>query len=72
VLREEVPEIGILLLSAHTEVEHVIRLVATSQGIGYPLQGRIVAELLDAPERIPRGPGRSTRAASCHRALAGD
>jgi serine/threonine-protein kinase PknK len=57
VIREELPETGILVLSAHTEVEHAMELLATGRGIGYLLKSRIadVAEFLDTLERIAKG-----------------
>jgi DNA-binding NarL/FixJ family response regulator len=57
VIREELPETGILVLSAHTEVEHAMELLASGQGVGYLLKSRIadVAEFLDTLERIAKG-----------------
>ncbi|MDX6257707.1 MAG: hypothetical protein QOJ11_4041 [Frankiales bacterium] len=57
VIREEYPETGILLLSAHTEVEHAMELLASGQGIGYLLKSRVadVEEFLDTLERIAKG-----------------
>jgi DNA-binding NarL/FixJ family response regulator len=57
VIREELPEIGILVLSAHTEVEHAMELLTSGQGIGYLLKSRIadVTEFLDTLERIAKG-----------------
>ena len=34
VIREELPETGILVLSAHCEVEHAMELLASGRGIG--------------------------------------
>src|SRR5690348_15306207 len=47
-IRAEWPGIGILVLSAHTEVEHAMELLASGQGIGYLLKSRVadVAEFL--------------------------
>jgi len=41
-IREEFPEIGILVLSAHVEIEDATELLATGQRIGYLLKGRVV------------------------------
>jgi serine/threonine-protein kinase PknK len=45
------------VLSAHTEVEHAMELLASGRGIGYLLKSRIsdVAEFLDTLERIAKG-----------------
>ncbi|MGH2578737.1 MAG: response regulator, partial [Actinomycetota bacterium] len=40
VIREEFPETGILVLSAHVEVEHAMELLATGERIGYLLKSR--------------------------------
>jgi DNA-binding NarL/FixJ family response regulator len=57
VIREEFPETGILVLSAHVEVEHAMELLASGQGIGYLLKSRVidVQEFIDTLERIIRG-----------------
>jgi DNA-binding NarL/FixJ family response regulator len=56
-IREHFPEIGILVLSAHAEVEHAMELLATGRGIGYLLKSRVtdVTEFLDTLERIAKG-----------------
>jgi DNA-binding NarL/FixJ family response regulator len=56
-IREQHPDIGILVLSAHTEVEHAMELLATGRGIGYLLKSRVtdVTEFLDTLERIAKG-----------------
>ena len=56
-IRAEHPEIGILLLSAHVEVETAIDLLEGGERIGYLLKTRIlrVADLTDALERISNG-----------------
>jgi len=48
---------GILVLSAHVEVEHAMELLATGRRIGYLLKSRVtdVEELVDALERILGG-----------------
>jgi DNA-binding NarL/FixJ family response regulator len=57
VIREEHPETGILVLSAHTEVEHAMGLLASGRGVGYLLKSRVtdVAEFMDALDRIAKG-----------------
>ncbi|MFJ8229708.1 response regulator [Streptomyces sp. NPDC094448] len=57
VIRQELPEVGILVLSAHAEVEHAMELLASGQGIGYLLKSRVadVAEFLDTLKRVARG-----------------
>jgi serine/threonine-protein kinase PknK len=56
-IRQEFPAIGILVLSAHTEVEHAMELLASGRGIGYLLKSRVldVDEFLDTLGRIARG-----------------
>jgi DNA-binding NarL/FixJ family response regulator len=56
-IRSEFPETGILVLSAHADVEHAMELLASGGGIGYLLKSRItnVAEFLDTLERIAKG-----------------
>jgi len=57
VIRREHPEVGVLLLSAHIEVDTAIDFLRSGQRIGYLLKRRImkVEELLDALERIALG-----------------
>lgn len=57
VIRGELPDIGILVLSAYVDVEHAMELLASGHGIGYLLKSRVtdVAELIDALERIVSG-----------------
>jgi serine/threonine-protein kinase PknK len=57
VIREEFPDIAILMLSAHVEVEHAMELLASGHSIGYLLKTRItdVADFLDTLERIAKG-----------------
>jgi DNA-binding NarL/FixJ family response regulator len=56
-IRSELPEIGILLLSAHVEVETAVDLLEEGERIGYLLKSRVTkaADFLDAVERIARG-----------------
>jgi len=57
VIRAEFPEIGILVLSAHADVEHAVELLASGRKIGYLLKSRVtdVAEFLDTLERVAKG-----------------
>jgi len=56
-IRGRFPQIGILLLSAHVEVETAIDLLEGGERIGYLLKSRVlrVADLVDALERIAGG-----------------
>jgi len=56
-IREEFPEIGILVLSAHVEVEQAMELLASGQRIGYLLKSRVtdVDEFLETIDRIAAG-----------------
>jgi DNA-binding NarL/FixJ family response regulator len=57
VIRSEFPQTGVLLLSAHVELETAIDFLRGGERIGYLLKGRImkVADLVDALERIALG-----------------
>ena len=56
-IRQEFPDIGILVLSAHVETSHAMELLAEGSRVGYLLKSRItdVDEFLDALSRIARG-----------------
>lgn len=56
-IRRDHPEVAILVLSAHVEVEHAMQLLASGGGIGYLLKSRVtdVAEFVDTVERVARG-----------------
>ena len=56
-IREEFPEVAILVLSAHAEVEHAMELLASGHKVGYLLKSRVtdVAEFVDTLERLARG-----------------
>jgi DNA-binding NarL/FixJ family response regulator len=56
-IRQEHPETGILVLSAHVEVEHAMELLAGGRGIGYLLKSRVtdVEEFVDTLQRVARG-----------------
>ncbi|MGE0218572.1 response regulator [Mycolicibacterium sp.] len=57
VIREEFPDIGIVVLSAHVEVDHAMELLAGGQAIGYLLKTRVtdVADFVDTVQRIAGG-----------------
>jgi DNA-binding NarL/FixJ family response regulator len=56
-IRAEFPETGILVLSAHVEVDDAMELLASGQRIGYLLKSRVtdVAEFVATLERIAEG-----------------
>jgi DNA-binding NarL/FixJ family response regulator len=56
-IRAEFPQIGILVLSAHIEVNRAIDLIAEGQGIGYLLKNRVteVGDFAETLERIAGG-----------------
>jgi serine/threonine-protein kinase PknK len=56
-IRRELPEVAILVLSAHAEVAEAMELLATGRGIGYVLKGRItkVDEFTETVERVLQG-----------------
>jgi serine/threonine-protein kinase PknK len=56
-IRAEFPEIGLLLLSAHVEVETAMDLLKDGDGVGYLLKSRVtnVADFVEALDRIVRG-----------------
>jgi serine/threonine-protein kinase PknK len=57
VIREELPDTGVLVLSAHIEVEHAMDLLANGRSIGYLLKSRVtdVADFIDTLQRIGNG-----------------
>jgi serine/threonine-protein kinase PknK len=56
-IRQEHPETGILVLSAHVEVEHAMELLASGRGVGYLLKSRVtdVDEFIDTLQRVAKG-----------------
>ena len=56
-IREEMPEIAILVLSAYVELEHATTLLANGQGSGYLLKSRVanIDEFLESVDRVSRG-----------------
>jgi DNA-binding NarL/FixJ family response regulator len=57
VIRRELPEVGILVLSAHAEVAEAVELLANGRGIGYVLKGRVakVDDFIETVERVIEG-----------------
>jgi DNA-binding NarL/FixJ family response regulator len=57
VIRTELPKTGILVLSAHVEVEQAMELLAGGEGTGYLLKSRVtdVSHFLESLDRIADG-----------------
>src|ERR1700688_4555726 len=57
VIRAELPDTAIIVLSAHVEVEEAMELLAGGDGTGYLLKSRVtdVAEFIETVERITAG-----------------
>src|SRR5689334_25329878 len=56
-IREQLPTIAILVLSAHVDVEHAMDLLASGERTGYLLKSRVtdVVDFVDTLERIAKG-----------------
>ena len=56
-IRAEFPDIAILILSAHIEVQHAMGLLASGKGSGYLLKSRVinVDDFVDTLKRLVRG-----------------
>jgi DNA-binding NarL/FixJ family response regulator len=56
-IRQQHPEVGIVVLSAHVAVEHAMELLASGRRVGYLLKSRVsdVEEFLDTLGRVARG-----------------
>jgi DNA-binding NarL/FixJ family response regulator len=56
-IREEIPEIAILVLSAYAEVTHATALLASGQRSGYLLKSRVanIDSFLESVDRLSRG-----------------
>jgi DNA-binding NarL/FixJ family response regulator len=57
-LKQELPDVGVLVLSQHIETRHAVELLAGGHtGVGYLLKERIArpAELVDAVQRVAGG-----------------
>jgi DNA-binding NarL/FixJ family response regulator len=57
VIRAELPDTAIVLLSAHVEVDEAMELLASGERLGYLLKSRVtdVARFIDTVERIAAG-----------------
>jgi DNA-binding NarL/FixJ family response regulator len=57
VIRDEFPDAGILVLSAHVEVDEAVELLASGHRIGYLLKSRVtdVEDFIETVERIAQG-----------------
>ena len=57
VIRRELPEVGILVLSAYAEPTEAMELLATGRGIGYLLKSRVtkVEDFVDTVDRVING-----------------
>ena len=57
VIKSSFPDTGVLVLSAHVEVEEATALLAGVSGVGYLLKSRVtdVAEFIDALQRVASG-----------------
>jgi DNA-binding NarL/FixJ family response regulator len=56
-IREEMPEVAILVLSAYVEVEHATMLLASGERSGYLLKSRVanIEEFFESIDRLRRG-----------------
>ena len=56
-IREESPEVAIVVLSAHVEVDEAMEFLAGGDRLGYLLKSRVtdIAEFIDTVERITAG-----------------
>jgi len=57
IIHQEYPETGILVLSAHVDLEHAMELLAGGQGVGYLLKSRVtdLDEFIDTLRRVANG-----------------
>jgi DNA-binding NarL/FixJ family response regulator len=57
VIREELPDTAVVVLSAHVEIEHAMELLAGGRSIGYLLKSRVtdVADFIDTLQRVAKG-----------------
>ena len=57
VIKQELPDIGVLVLSAHVEVEHAMELLAHGERTGYLLKSKVtdVDDFIESVERVARG-----------------
>ncbi|GII81434.1 DNA-binding response regulator [Sphaerisporangium rufum] len=56
-IREKFPKIGILLLSAHVEVDHAMEVLATGHAVGYVLKSQVISvdQFLETVQRLVAG-----------------
>lgn len=56
-IRAEFPDVAMLLLSAHVEVDHALELLSGGRGIGYLLKSRVtdVADFVETLGRVANG-----------------
>lgn len=56
-IRQELPDVAVLVLSAHIELDHATTLLSTGTGVGYLLKSRVVdvEEFVDTVRRVARG-----------------
>ena len=57
VICQQHPDVAILVLSAHAEVDHAMELLATGRSVGYLLKSRVmdVEEFIDTLDRVAKG-----------------
>src|SRR3954452_8616781 len=57
VIRRQLPEVGILVLSAHAEVDEAMELLATGRAVGYVLKSRVtkLEEFIETVDRVING-----------------
>jgi DNA-binding NarL/FixJ family response regulator len=57
IIRAEMPKVGLVILSAHVDVEHAMQLLASDRGVGYLLKTRVtdVGDFLDTLGRVAEG-----------------
>jgi serine/threonine-protein kinase PknK len=57
VIREEFPDVAVLVLSAHVEVDHAMDILGSGQRTGYLLKSRVtdVDDFIETLERIVKG-----------------
>ncbi len=57
IIRDEMPNVGLVILSAHVDVEHAMQLLASDRGVSYLLKTRVtdVGDFLDTLGRIAGG-----------------
>jgi CheY-like chemotaxis protein len=75
IIREEMPKVGLVILSAHVDVEHAMQLLASDRAVGYLLKTRVTRRgSADRRGRPPLGCRRCrllSRATAARRRAAG-